>query len=307
MVKKEDRDAFRDNPSAFLEQAIKKYVAECPDNRLAGYDDKPLFDEPLVGFANGNDPIFGEYKKDIIIGDFHLTPGEALPIYLTRQGKKKQVNHLKPDNITVISAAFPLARSIRKSNRNETFVGSKKWNEAHHKGFAFIEGCLQSVAELLDGFGYVSVVPSYTKPLVEIVSIHGITSDWSEKHIAYAAGLGTFSLNGGFITRKGKAVCLCSLITGLSLPVTSRTYRSHTAYCLFYQDGSCKRCITRCPSGAITERGYDASTCFNYSAKSLCKIIKESGKEGYPEEHIICGLCETMIPCEDRIPPKIKL
>lgn len=305
MITKQDQNKFNANPSLFLEEMIKNYVAGSPNNRLTGYGDEPLFEEAFIGFADGDDPVFQEFKNDTMVGEFHLTPGEALPEYLLRQGKKNIIK--QPRRLSIISAVFPFTKSIRISNSDESVVGSAKWNAAHHAGFAFVEDCLQSVANLLEELGYVSVVPAYTKPLVEIMSVHGITSDWSEKHIAYAAGLGTFSLNGGLITAKGKAVCICSLITELSLPATPRPYKNHTAYCLFYQDGSCKHCISRCPSGAISEKGYDAVKCLNYNTKSLCAIIKESGREGYPDDHIICGLCETMVPCENRIPAKIKL
>lgn len=54
---------------------ILKAVAESKKNRLQLIDNSPIFEEPLVAFAAGHDPIFSQYKT--IIGQFHRT--RALP------------------------------------------------------------------------------------------------------------------------------------------------------------------------------------------------------------------------------------
>ena len=53
----------------------------------------------------------------------------------------------------------------------------------------------------------------------------GMYSNWSERHIAYAAGLGTFSLSDGFITERGIAHRCGSAVVGLELPASPRTRR----------------------------------------------------------------------------------
>ena len=75
-----DRELFFKDTNGFLESTIRNYVAESPGNRLPDFNNVPIFDEPLIGFAAGDDAIFQEYKS--IIGDFHLTPGEALARHL---------------------------------------------------------------------------------------------------------------------------------------------------------------------------------------------------------------------------------
>ena len=55
---------------------IEKIVSESSLNRLNTIDGGLIFDVPLVGVANGRDPLFTEYKQ--VIGDFYLTPVEAL-------------------------------------------------------------------------------------------------------------------------------------------------------------------------------------------------------------------------------------
>lgn len=71
-----DVELFKSNPCLFLEHAITEYVATSPINCLTTFDNAPIFDEPVVAFANGDDPIFKDIRT--VIGDFHLTPREAL-------------------------------------------------------------------------------------------------------------------------------------------------------------------------------------------------------------------------------------
>ena len=63
---------FQKTPAKSIENAIKSFVSQSRKNRLSLIDNTPIFDEPLVAFARGDDPIFLQYKE--IIGHFHLSP-----------------------------------------------------------------------------------------------------------------------------------------------------------------------------------------------------------------------------------------
>jgi len=52
----------------------------------------------------------------------------------------------------------------------------------------------------------------------------GLASNWSQRHIAYAAGLGTFSLSDGFITPKGIAMRCGSVVCDAALSPTLQVY-----------------------------------------------------------------------------------
>ncbi|MEE8472225.1 MAG: epoxyqueuosine reductase, partial [Dehalococcoidia bacterium] len=93
-----------------------------------------------------------------------------------------------------------------------------------------------------------------------------------------------------------------SVVTDLKLPASPRTYPSHTANCRLYSDGTCGLCATRCPAGAITAQGHDKNACRQYLFEGLSSW-KE--KEGYIGKYISCGLCQTRVPCEARIPVKV--
>jgi epoxyqueuosine reductase QueG len=132
----------------------------------------------------------------------------------------------------------------------------------------------------------------------------GPTSNWSERHIAYAAGLGTFSINDAFITEKGIAIKLISFVTELKLTPDIRVAESHTENCLLCSKGTCGACIKRCPVNAISKVGHDKIRCMQYvygeESRALAKSYGASPKAGSG-----CGLCQTGVPCEGKNPTRI--
>ena len=147
---------------------------------------------------------------------------------------------------------------------------------------------------------YLAVAP-ILQPYFKLMSNEkGLYSNWSERHSAYAASHGTFSLSDGFITERGIAHRCGSVVTDLPLSASPRIYDSPFSNCLFYVDGSCRACIDRCPAGAITEQGHDKMKCMSY----LRGIGYLPMPEAYNDETSVagCGLCQTNVPCEYRIP-----
>ncbi len=108
-----------------IEDEIKRYVATSPNNRLTALDEV-IWDEPLVGFADGDDPLFTEYKQ--VIGDFHMTPREILEAYVKKAGYGA-VNHS-----SVISWTLPSTAATRISLRREKTVPSLHWNNTRFQG-----------------------------------------------------------------------------------------------------------------------------------------------------------------------------
>jgi len=207
-------ERFRSDPAAFLEQSIKAYTLSSPLNRLAAFDGTPIFEEPLVGFADGDDPLFTEYKA--IIGDFHLTPREALARHLA---ETRGTGSPEPPNVSVISIVLPIAKETRLSNRRETEGPSLRWNHTRWHGQDFITGLSRHVASVLD-----ALVPELAPFFRMLEMTGGLGSVWSLRHIAYAAGLGTFGLSDGFITPRGLALRCASVVTDLRIEPTPRPY-----------------------------------------------------------------------------------
>jgi len=293
-------ELLKKDPRRFLTKAIKEYIATSPGNRLSAFSGDPVFDEPLVGFADGDDNIFQDYKAATIVGDFHLTPREALKRH--RQGEtsgdKKQ-----PANISVISWVLPVTRETRLSLRRESCVPSLRWNHTRFEGQALINQLSHYLVHLLGELGHQAVAPQLAGFYEKRNLPNGRASNWSQRHIAYAAGLGTFSLSDALITPRGIAMRCGSVVSAIALPPSPRIYENHLANCLFYRDGSCHRCIERCPVGAISEQGHDKIKCRQFMMHGQNIKLEQLGRdEGYLGGDPGCGLCQADVPCEAEIP-----
>jgi len=291
---------LKDNPALFLDKAIKGFVTSGKGNCLPAFNNEAIFDEPLVGFADGDDAIFKEYKKQGIIGDFHFTPREIM---------EKQFEHLETkdcslEHISVISYILPITLNTRLSLRKETQVVSLRWNHTRWLGQDLINELSRYLVSLLESYGYHAVAPELS-PLFKIKEFTDVLgSNWSQRHVAYAAGLGTFSLSDGFITPKGIAMRCGSVVCDVKIPPTRRSYSNHFGNCLFFRGKQCRRCIERCPIGAISEQGHDKERCRNYLNTEQFKILGKLGRvEEYMGRYLGCGLCQTKVPCEAGIPP----
>lgn len=292
-------ERFETNPSLFLEEAIKEYVVDSPSNCHRAFNDEPIFNEPLVGFADGDDTIFQDYKA--IIGDFHLTPREALEIHLR---EKESADDKQPAKVSVISWVLPVSQETRLSNRRESSVPSLRWNHTRWHGQDFIFELTDYLVSVLEELGHQAIAPERANYFRTRELSNGLASNWSQRHIAYAAGLGTFSLSDGFITPRGIAMRCGSVVTDITLPPSPRVYENYLANCLFYREGSCRRCIERCPADAISEQGHDKKRCREFMFIEQKTMLEELGREeGYIGRYPACGLCQTKVPCETRIPP----
>jgi epoxyqueuosine reductase QueG len=300
-ILKKDRQRFEANPALFLETAINEHIATSTTNRLPDYNNEPVTNKPLVGIADGYDHIFQYFKKESIIGNFHLSPGEALATYLKKQ--KKNASEKQPSALSVISVAFTFPKNTRLSNRPKSKMAATRWRHAYGRAFGLMSETLSYVVSLLEASGYQAVAPVCTRPMSIMISPDGLPyTDWSEKHIAYAAGLGTFGLNTSLITPAGVPVHLGSVITDLALTPTPRTYDDHHAYCLYYRDGSCQSCAKHCPSGAVNVQAFEGKKCLFYAHNDLPRLARELNEEIEEGGHPMCALCQIRVPCETGIP-----
>jgi epoxyqueuosine reductase len=275
---------------------IKSFALQSPQNHMPASEKDVIFDEPLVQFADGDDPIFNEYKN--IIDASHLTPREALA---QAYGKKPED---MPERLSVISWILPITEKTRRSNRSQTQVPSRLWSHTRWFGEQFNDALRTHVVEFLTGKGYLATAPGLPTSLKIYNDEKGMHSSWSERHVAYAAGLGTFSLSDGFITERGIGHRCGSVVTSLELPASPRTAKGPYTNCLFYVNKKCGVCIERCPAGAITEKGHDKIKCgqrlrdIGYAPDKL--------RSGYDIDKSVsgCGLCQTKVPCEAVNPTK---
>jgi epoxyqueuosine reductase QueG len=156
------------------------------------------------------------------------------------------------------------------------------------------------VVATLQEIGFRAVAPSLLSPSFKWMrsESYAIASTWSERHAAYASGLGTFGLCDGLITSKGKAMRCGSVVVNIKIPATKRPYDEHHAYCPFFSKQTCGSCIERCPVGAITSAGHDKVKCKSY----LRTVIRDYVTSHFGFDGYGCGLCQTGVPCESKIP-----
>jgi epoxyqueuosine reductase len=280
------------NPEKFMERTIAKFVKESPANRRR-LDGGRYWGKPLVGFVSGDDPLFAEYKK--IIGKFHFSPQEIFELTFGKRKRRPQ--------LSVISWILPASEDIRRSNRKETRFPSRLWAHTRDFGEQFNVKLRNHLVALLQKKGFKAVAPMNSPYWRRLRSPRvGIASTWSERHAAYACGLGTFGLSDGLITPRGKAIRVGSLVTDLILKPSPRKYLHHQANCLYFYNKACKACAERCPAGAITAKGHDKDKCFEYSYH----LVNPAKKDEYGVKITGCGLCQTRIPCEFEIPKLIQ-
>ncbi len=271
-----------------LEAALREHVATSALNRFAGIDGTPIWGAPLVGFAGGDDPLFERYHD--VVGPFHLTPRAALT---------QALGHAERSGVTVVAWVLPATRATRLSNRAMTVGPSQRWNHARFRGEEFNDDLRRHVVAWLAGRGLDAVAPVLSPGFSRPRGPLGLASSWSERHIAYAAGLGTFGLSDGLITAAGVAMRCGSVVVAAAGAATPRPYDERREYCLYVRDGSCGTCMERCPAGAITPEGHDKDRCYAYIHEVLAEWPR---RPGYMGTYGACGLCQTGVPCEARIP-----
>jgi epoxyqueuosine reductase len=278
--------------ASWIEQIIKDFIVKSPENTLQNKANDRAFDLPLVGFSSGDDPIYETYKE--VVGPFHWTP-----LQIFTQTFKEMV--VTPEELTVISWILPQTGATKADNRKQSVYPAESWARARIFGEEVNEKLRRHVVAVLQKNGYPALAPALSDQWARKESEKYVfASTWSERHAAYAAGLGTFGLCDGLITLKGKAMRTGSVVAHIKIAPTPRPYTDHHAYCLFYTQGICGECIDRCPVGALSQAGHDKIKCRNHIRPVTADYVKTHyGFDGYG-----CGLCQTKVPCESKIPTK---
>jgi ferredoxin len=280
------------DPAAWVTNIVQSFIRDSPENTLQNQRDEKAWGEPLVGFSRGKDPLYEAYKE--VVGPFHWTPGEIF----TQTYPGTQV---EPEELTVICWILPQTEVTKADNRKETIYPAERWARARIFGEQVNVKLRRHLVDALREKGYAAVAPMLSPQWQRKKSErYTFSSTWSERHAAYASGLGTFGLCDGLITPLGKAMRVGSAVVRIQIPPTPRPYQDHHAYCLFFTEGICGQCMARCPVGAITEAGHDKVKCSQHLRPVTADYVRSNyGFDGYG-----CGLCQTGVPCESKIPTK---
>lgn len=249
-----------------IRQAMRDFLNESGLNKVPELNLIRIFDSPMVGIADTSDPLFLKLKDPLVIGAEYLLPSEWLP------GAQ-----------SVISYFLPFSKDVRTANRSKGWP-ALEWLYGRYEGEQFNDALKRYLIGLLKESGAEAIAPTIEAGF----KVVNRRSNWSERHTAYIAGLGTFGLGRSLITEIGCAGRYGSVITTLKLKPTESRYELFHSYCQ-----ECGRCISRCPVGAIKPEGKIIELCAMYSDESI--------KPKYAPRHG-CGKCQTAVPCETRMP-----
>jgi epoxyqueuosine reductase len=249
-----------------IKQLLDDFVLISPQNVVPDLGMMQIFEPPLVAVARAADAYWETLKQPAIVGPHHLSPNEWL----------RGAN-------SVISCFLPHTERVRFANRLKGDPATE-WLYGRYEGEAFNNALCDVLVEAIRQAGGAAMVPSQDGRFAVV----DLRSNWSERHAAFIAGLGTFSLNRSLITESGSAGRFMSVITDLPLTPTPRLYTAVDEYC-----NHCGACIERCPPHAISEEGKDNAICLNYLREMKIRFAPRYG----------CGKCQTAIPCEAGRPP----
>jgi epoxyqueuosine reductase QueG len=284
-------------PRVWVETIIRDFWENAPGNRIHPGGSEKAWDKPHLAIAAGDDPFFPRIKE--MIGPFLWTPAEAFALAFPAL-------ETSPSALRVISYALPQTLATRTDQRHEKTLPAERWARSRFYGEQFNCELRQHLAATLTAAGFPAVAPERLPGFdYRRSKRYGLASNWSERHTAFVAGLGTFGLSDGLITRWGKAVRFGSVVARIDLPVTPRPYGDdHHAWCLWYAKGTCGACAPRCPAGAIsTAGGHDKPACYKY----IREVTAPYATATYGTGATPCGLCQVRIPCEAQIPSNLIL
>jgi epoxyqueuosine reductase len=304
-----EKERPAENNNDWLGRTFSALLSEGQGNILEDFPPAAVFGRPIMGVAEGTDDIFEAFRS--VVDPRHIRPAD----FLRRRSPALKVG----EPIKVVSWALPFNRKILISNRGREWP-SELYSVARNNGAALICDTLDKIVRILQSHGFAAAAPAQTDEYDAFRSPRFVfSSTWSERHVAYAAGLGRFGLNGCLITPLGTNVRFASIVTSLPLEVSLEERADYRSSCLADGGKTCGLCLDRCPVQAISGNGLDKSKCYgrrqtirrkfleDYSQKFGLRpspIVKNGRRE--PGFSLGCALCMSAVPCESRPFPEEK-
>jgi len=191
---------------------------------------------------------------------------------------------------SAITYFLPFVESIPTSNnvgRNSSVEWAKAYIETNKLIASLNDYLIKAIKEM--GYMAAKLEPSLN------MDYEKLTSVWSNRHVAYVAGLGRFGLNNMLITENGCCGRLGNIVTNIELKPTKRP---ENEYCLYKYDGSCKICVDRCVNDALFIDDFNRHKCFEICEENH-EIHNSLGGEAQ-----VCGKCLVDLPCSFTNPVK---
>ena len=242
----------------------------------------PVLEAPIIGFAAADDPIFDTFRDPVINGENWLGPRERMP-----------------EAKTVAVFYFSFTEEIRSRHRASREIMDEAWTVGYGHHGKVVVPFAKAMTAALEEAGIKVVNPTWDMehPAVSAPWDNGGEEDlhwsapWSTRHVAFAAGLGTFGVHRHIITEKGCCGAMVTLILDCALEPTKRAYTDPYEYCTH-----CGACTHRCPVNAISLAHLrNLKKCSEHTAELFRQFKKGN-----------CGKCMVGVPCEHGIPGRAK-
>lgn len=271
-----------------IETEINKFLECVKDKSFFDSKGNKIIHRISVGAQSAEHPFFTKLSKHI---NGHLNPRDFF----------KEDFPLEPNkNLSVVSFALHYNKQVVIDNSKENEYPSYSWIELTDKFFNEIHEPLSKHIQVLFHDSKL-MFPTKSKRYVINGTEKIKTANWSERHVAFGCGLGSFGLQGAFITELGCTSKLISIVTDKEFENYNIPLEDTYANCLHYQGKGCKQCIKRCPVGSVSAEKRIIENCFDREYVEN----KEVSLKIYGKEITACGLCMAGVPCSFTNPVKL--
>ncbi len=248
---------------------MKRYIQDKIENFIRNYEKDTVtkWGSPIVGFADA---------KAISDDISELIPGHGMPDEVLDGAK------------IVITYFVPFLENMANTNKADG-LASEEWAVAYEETNEMLGKINEYLIAVLKEKGYKATV----HPEAMKFDKERLISYWSQRHIAYMAGLGTFGMNNMLITEKGCCGRYSSVITDLDIKADQPR---NDELCVFKASGKCGACMKRCPAGALAPEGFDRNKCYEICLENAA-VYTGLGHSYDEEGSEICGKCIAGMPC----------
>jgi epoxyqueuosine reductase QueG len=252
-----------------MRSEAERYVAAYPQKTGA----PAIWRTPLVAAARA-DARFDTLPK--IAADDHMLPRDLLPAARS-----------------VVVLFIPFHKALARENHKGE-IPCRNWGLAYESTNRLINSLCGHLKTRLEEKGFATELT----PATHNFDPQRLMARWSHKHLGHIVGLGRFGVNAQFITPKGCAGRLGSLVTAAHLG--DHPLVTEGELCLHKRGDSCLVCVKRCPVAAVSASGIDRHRCWARLNQNLHESEQLSGLDSHTH---VCGKCQVLVPCSLKIPP----
>jgi len=246
--------------------SIKSTTIDCEKTNELG----KMWEDPIVGIISAENEKLQTLKEAVSIN--HFMPCDILP-----------------DAKSIISFFIPFHKDVVESNINGA-MASREWAIAYVKTNDLIAAINDKIEMLMAEKGY----KTGKIPATHNFDKKKLISNWSHRHIACIAGIGTFGINNMLITKKGCCGRFGSIVTNYEFKEYPQKSESKEK-CLNKLHGGCGICQKRCVANAYPNKSFDRNLCY----KKCLENAKYHREIGHTD---VCGKCLVGLPCSLKTP-----